>query len=88
MRYKLTLKNIQISEKLNKDGRFIHTPEPSEVDEIEHELKSMYLLADWVYWASKYNKITNKRYYAFAIYFDTLPTVGEYFRQLLIKDGF
>jgi hypothetical protein len=87
MGYKLTLKNIQIAEKLNKVGRFIRTPEPSEVEEIEQELKSLYHLADWVYWASKNNKINNKRYYAFANYFDTLPLIGEYFRALLIKDG-
>ncbi len=88
MKYKLTFKNIKILEKLNKQGSFIQTPEPSEVAMIEDELKYMYYLADWVYWASKNNKINNKRYYAFAQYFDTLPTVGEYFRLLLSKDGF
>jgi hypothetical protein len=83
MRYKLTLKNIQLSEKLNKEGRFIHTPNPSEIDEVEQDLKSMYHMADWLLWASKNNKISNKKYIATAEYFDTMPLVGEYFRYMV-----
>ncbi len=83
IRYKLTFKNIQISEQLNKEGRFIHTPEPSEIDEVEQDLKSMYHMADWLYWASINNKISNKKYIAMAEYFDTMPLVGEYLRHLV-----
>ncbi len=82
MRYKLTLKNIQISEKLNKDGRFIQTPEPSEIYEVEQDLRSMYYMADWLLWASVNNKISNKKYITMAEYFDTMPLVGEYFRYI------
>ena len=46
MRYKLTFKHIQIFEKLNKEGRFIQTPEPSEFEEVEAELASLYAMAD------------------------------------------
>ncbi len=83
MRYNLRLKNIQISEKLNKDGRFIQTPEPSEVDEVEQDLKSMYHMCHWLYWASINNKVSNKKYIAMAEYFDTMPLVGEYFRYIV-----
>ena len=33
-------------------------------------------MADWLYWASKNNKIINKRYIAMATYFDTTPVIG------------
>ncbi len=66
MRYKLTFKHIQISEKLNKEGRFIQIPEPSEIDEVEQDLKSMYDMCNWLLWASKNNKISNKKYIAMA----------------------
>ena len=60
MRYKLTFKNIQIFEKLNEEGRFIQTPEPSEFEEVEAELNSLYVMADWLYWVSKNKKIVRK----------------------------
>ena len=82
MRYKLTFKNIQIFEKLNKEGRFIQTPEPSEFEEVESELKSLYIMDAWLYWASKNNKISKKRYIAMAEYFDTIPVIGIYFRNM------
>ena len=82
MRYKLTFKNIQIFEKLNKEGRFIQTPEPSEYEEGESEVKSLYIMADWLLWASMNNKINNKRYIAMATYFDTIPVIGLYFRNI------
>ncbi len=61
MRYKLTLNNLQISDTLNKDGRLIQTPEPSEVDQMENDLNSMYDMRNWLLWASKNNKFNNKR---------------------------
>ena len=82
MRYKLTFKNIQIFEKLNQEGRFIQTPEPSEFELVESELHSLYAMADWLLWASKNNKINNKRYVAMAEYFDTIPVIGTYFRNM------
>ncbi len=36
----INFKHIQISEKLNRDGRSNQTPEPSEVYEVEQELNS------------------------------------------------
>ena len=45
-------------------------------------------MADWLYWVSKNNKISKKRYVAMAEYFDTKPVIGTYFRALLIQDGF
>ena len=86
MRYKLTLRNIQILEKLNSNGQFIRTPEPSEVEEIEKDLTSMYHMCNWLLWASINNKVSNKRYIEMATYFDTLPLVGEYFRKIVSKD--
>ena len=76
MRYKLTLRNIQILEKLHSNGQFIRTPEPSEVEEIEKDLTSMYHMCNWLLWASINNKVSNKRYIEMATYFDTLPLVG------------
>ena len=60
MRYNSTFKNIQIFEKLNEEGRFIQTPEPSEFEEVEAELNSLYIMADWLYWFSKNKKIVRK----------------------------
>ena len=82
MRYKLTFKNIQIFEKLNQEGRFIQTPEPSEFELVESELNSLYAMADWLLRASKNNKINKKRYIAMATYFDTIPVIGTYFRNM------
>ena len=82
MRYKVTFKNIQIFENLNEEGRFIQTPEPSGFGEVESELKSLYFMADWLLWASKNNKISKKRYIAMATYFDTIPVIGTYFRNM------
>ncbi len=78
MRYNLTLKHIQISEKLNNEGRFIQTPEPSEAD----DSNCMYDMCHWLLWASINNKISNKKYIAMAQYFDTQPLVGEYYRYI------
>jgi len=79
MRYKLTFNNIQIFEKLNEEGRFIQTPEPSEYEEVESELKSLYIMADWLLWASNNNKINNKIHVAMADYLCTIPVIGTYF---------
>ena len=76
MRQKLTLENVQIFEKLSEEGRFIQTPEQSEFEEVESELKSLYIMADWLLWVSKNNKISSKRYIAMAEYFDTIPVIG------------
>ena len=82
MRYKLTFENIQIFETLNEEGRFIQTTEPSEFEEVESELNSLYIMADWLYWVSKNTKISKKLYIAMAEYFDTIPVIGTYFRHL------
>ena len=54
------------------------TPEPSEVCELD----SMYILADWLYGASLNNLVSQERYNKLSIYFNTLPSVSEYFRML------
>ena len=66
-------------EQLDEEGRFIQTPEPSEYELVGSELKSLYIMADWLLWASKNNKINNVRYVAMADYFDTIPVIGTYF---------
>ncbi len=83
MRYKLTLRNIQILEKLHSNGQFISTPEPSEVEEIEKDLTLMYHMCNWLLWASINNKISNKCYIEMATYFDTLPLVGGYLERFV-----
>ena len=76
---KLTLKNLQLFDIINKESNtFIRTPEPSEACELE----SMYLLADWLHWASKNNLVSQERYIELSKYFNTIPSVGEYFKVL------
>ena len=59
---KLTIQNLNILNTINNDGQSIRTPEPSEISEVKHELKYMYLLADRLLWASTNHKITTKKY--------------------------
>ena len=76
---KLSLKNLKLFDIINKETtNFIRTPEPSEAGELE----SMYLLADWLYWASLNNLVSQERYIELSKYFNTIPSVGEYFRML------
>ena len=42
----------------------------------------MYVLADWLYWASLNNLVSQERYNKLSIYLNTHPSVGEYFRML------
>ena len=74
---KLTLKNLKVFDNINKEtNNFIRTPEPSEVCELD----SMYLLADWLVWASQNNLINQERYTNLSNYLNTIPSVGEYLR--------
>ena len=76
---KLSLKNLKLFDNINKEtNSFIRTPEPSEVCELD----SMYLLADWLYWASQNNLVSQERYKNLSEYLNTIPSVGEYFRAL------
>ena len=76
---KLTLKMFNLFDTINQEtNTFIRTPEPSEVCELE----SMYVLADWLYWASLNNLVSQERYINLSKYLNTIPTVGEYFRIL------
>ena len=71
---KLSLKNLKLFDNINKEtNSFIRTPEPSEVCELD----SMYLLADWLYWASKNNLVSQERYKNLSEYLNTIPSVGE-----------
>ena len=75
----LTLKNLKLFDNINKAiNSFIRTPEPSEVCELD----SMYILADWLYWASLINIVSQERYINLSTYLNTVPSVGEYFRML------
>jgi hypothetical protein len=76
---KLSLKNLKLFDIINKESNtFIRTPEPSEAG----ELGSMYLLADWLYWASLNNLVSQERYINLSTYLSTIPSVGEYFKML------
>jgi hypothetical protein len=76
---KLSLKNLKLFDIINKESNtFIRTPEPSEAGELD----SMYLLADWLYWASLNNLVSQERYINLSTYLNTIPSVGEYFKML------
>jgi hypothetical protein len=71
---KLTLNNLKLFGISNKESTtFVRTPEPSEACELE----SMYLLADWLYWASLNNLVSQERYKKISAYLNTIPSVGE-----------
>ena len=76
---KLSLKNLKLFDIMNKEtNTCIRTPEPSAACELD----SMYLLADWTYWASHNNLVSQERYINLSKYVTTIPAVGEYFRML------
>ena len=76
---KFTFKNLKLFDKINKEtNTFIRTPEPSEACELE----SMYVLADWLYWASLNNLVSQERYINLSTCLNTIPSVGEYFSML------
>ena len=55
----LSLNNVNLLDSINKaNNAFIRTPEPSEVCEFD----SMHVLADWLYWASQNNLVSQERY--------------------------
>ena len=55
---KFTLTNLKLFDNINTEtNTFIRTPEPSEVCELD----SMYLLADWLYWASQNSLVSQER---------------------------
>ena len=57
--YKLTLKTLKLFQIINKEfNTFIRTPEPIELCELE----SMYILADWLYYASLNSMVSQERY--------------------------
>ena len=78
---KLTCKNLKLFDILNKQSNtFSRTPEPTELCELD----SMMILADWLYSASRDNVISQERYINFTNYLDTIPSIGEYHRNLFI----
>ena len=78
---KLTCKNLKLFDILNKQSNtFIRTPEPTELCELD----SMMILADWLYSASRDNVISQERYINLTNYLDTIPSIGEYHRNLFI----
>ena len=76
---KLTLKKFKLIDIIKKEtNTFIRTPAPSEACELD----SMYLLADWLYWASLNNLVSQERYKTLSTYLSAIPSVGKYFNQL------
>ncbi len=82
--YKLTFKNLRKFHKINTEGKYDRTPTISEVD----ELNDMYHLSNRLYLASVNNKICDRKYIQIATQIDTLPLVSNYFRELILQDGF
>ena len=77
----LTFKNLRTFDIINKESdTFIRTPEPTEICELD----SMYLLADWLYYASLHKLVTQERYINLSNYLDTIPIIGKYHRNLCI----
>ena len=75
----LTFKNLSVFNLVdNADGKYTRTPEGSELDELE----SMYLLVEWLVWAQKNQLVDNKRYLSLSCYLNTIPSVGEYLKNL------
>ena len=75
----LTFKNLKIFDIINKESNtFIRTPEPTELCELD----SMYILANWLYDASKNNMVSQERYINLSTYLDTIPIIGKYHRNL------
>ena len=77
----LTFKNLKIFDIINTESHtFIRTPEPTEICELD----SMYILADWLYYASQNNIVSQERYINLSNYLDTIPVIGLYFHSLFI----
>ena len=77
----LTFKNLNCFDIINKESNtFVRTPEPSELGELD----SMYILADWLYYASLHKLVSQERYINLSNYLDTIPIIGKYHRNLCI----
>jgi hypothetical protein len=78
---KVTFKNLKLFDIINKQSHtFIRTPEPSELCELD----SMYILADWLYYAYCNNLVSQERYINLSNYLDTIPIIGKYHRNLFL----
>jgi hypothetical protein len=78
---KLTVKNLKLFDIISQQSHtFIRTPEPTELCELD----SMYILADWLYYAYLNNMISQERYINLYTYLDTIPIIGKYHRNLSV----
>jgi hypothetical protein len=78
---KLTLKNLKLFDVLiTQSNTCIRTSEPTELGEVD----SMYILADWLYWASLNNMVSQERYINLSTDLDTIPVTGEYHRNIFL----
>ena len=78
--FNLTLNSFPLFDLSHKQSNTcIRTPEPTELC----ELYSMYILADWLYYASQNTIISQDIYLKLPTYLDTTPSIGKYHRNLL-----
>jgi hypothetical protein len=78
---KLTFNNFKLFDIIIQQSHtFIRTPEPTELCELD----SMYILADWLYYAYCNNMVSQERYINLFNYLDTIPIIGKYHRNLFL----
>ena len=71
---KVTFNNLKMFDKLNTQSiMFIRTPEATELCELD----SMYRLADWFYYASLDNMVSQEIYIHLSTDLDTIPSIGK-----------
>ena len=70
----LTFNNSKIFDTLTKEtGTIVRNPEPSELCELD----SMYILADWLYYASQTTMVSQELHIHLSTYLDTIPVIGK-----------
>ena len=71
---KLTFKNLKLFGKLNNQSNtFIRTPEPAELCELD----AVYILAEWLYYASLTNMVSPELCINLSTYLDAIPSTGK-----------
>jgi hypothetical protein len=79
--FTLTIKSLKLFDIINKQSNtFNRTPEPTEIGELE----SMYISADWLYYASLNSLVSQERYISLSNYLDTIPVNGKYHRNVFL----
>ena len=76
---KLTFKNLELFDLHIKESyTIIRTPDPTELCELDSRM----ILADWLYSVSLDNISSQERYINLSNYLDTIPSIGEYHRNM------